>query len=184
MSVNRKPANGWPAAANLNALSSIGSSAGALLRAFGDASVAYLIVGDHAVRYHGYERPARALELWLEPTAVNLKQVALALANLGTPLTPAESFHLAKLHAKLRLPGRGVELLTSLHGLMEFAVVRVRADRADVGGQGCPVLCLPDLYRTKRGTGRAQDEEDLGILSAGGAFDDRHAPDALHNQSD
>ncbi|WP_455285807.1 hypothetical protein [Cupriavidus necator] len=58
MNANCKPTNGWPAAANLNALSSIGLSAGALLRAFGGASVAYL---DHAVRYHGYERPARAL---------------------------------------------------------------------------------------------------------------------------
>lgn len=156
------------AAAGFNELQALGNEARALLAAFGDAAAAYLIVGDHAARFHGHARPAHALELWVEPTAANLKRVATALDNLGWPLTAAEQFHLAKPRAKLRLVG-GTVLLTRVHGLDEFAAVLGRADRGYVGGQACPVLCLSDLYRALRGSRRDQDFQDIGILSAGGA---------------
>lgn len=159
-------------AITFNELQPLGPGVCKLLAAFVSAGAEYLVVGDHAVRFHGHWRRARALELWIAPTAANLKQGNVALTGLGKPLTAAEQFHLAKPRAKLRLPECGVELRSSVRGLADFSAARQRADLGYVKGEGCPVLCLPDLYRTKRGSRNDQDWEDIGILSAGSAFDD------------
>ena len=51
-----------------------------LLSALNDCRARYLVIGGHAVIFHGHLRPAKDLDLWVEPTEENAARVAQALS--------------------------------------------------------------------------------------------------------
>jgi hypothetical protein len=57
-----------------------------LLQAFADHRVKYLIVGGQAVIFHGQPRFTKDLDVWVEPTPENARQLAAALRQFGIPL--------------------------------------------------------------------------------------------------
>ena len=71
-----------------------------LLQAFADADVRYLLVGGYAVGFHAVPRFTKDLDLWVEPSADNLRSVGKALESFGAPAGTQE-----------RLAGADVESL-------------------------------------------------------------------------
>jgi hypothetical protein len=142
----------------------------AIVTALRHANVPCLIVGAYAVRFHGHARPTRALDLWTSPDAGNLEAVSAALVRLALPIKHAQLVTLEVTQARVVLHN-AVTLTTGIPGL-QFGAALARADIAYVRGIPCPVLSLSDLYRSKRGSRRTQDIEDIDILSAGSVFDD------------
>jgi len=55
------------------------------LRLLNENHVEYLVIGGHAVAFHGYPRTTNDLDIWIEPTTESAKKVALALEQFGFP---------------------------------------------------------------------------------------------------
>ncbi len=52
---------------------------------FNSAKVDYLIVGGHAVAFHGYPRLTGDFDFWIRPAIENAERVALVLTSFGFP---------------------------------------------------------------------------------------------------
>jgi hypothetical protein len=114
------------------------------LLALNDAGVRYLVVGGVAVVLHGRLRTTTDLDLWLDPDPGNLERATKALAALNSPL-------------KVR---------TSVREPLDFEAAQARGVVVSLGSTEARIAGLEDLLEMKRGSGRAQDGEDVLALEA------------------
>lgn len=56
------------------------------IAALNDAGVEYLLVGGYAVIIHGYRRTTGDLDIWINPTPQNYKQLVMACNVFGLPI--------------------------------------------------------------------------------------------------
>lgn len=129
--------------------------------------VEFVVVGGHAVAFHGYPRMTEDLDLLVLPTRENGERIVYALADFGfasVGLT-AEDFHGHDRIIQLgRAPNR-VDLITRLYGV-EVADVWQGRVAASLDGLAVWVISKGDLIRNKRATGRTQDLADAERLEA------------------
>lgn len=123
----------------------------------------YMVVGGHAVIFHGYLRPAKDLDLWIEPSIENAERVARALSAVRVYLAPEHIARLSKPNLQMPIAGLYTELLTSVKGL-EFPLAIARSSTANEQGVPCTVIGLEDLLECKRLLGRESDLEDIRCL--------------------
>jgi len=127
--------------------------------------VRYLVVGGHAVAYHGYLRAMKDLDLFIGASLENAGRVVTALRSLrfnGADLA-AEKF--SQPNKQIPLGGYyHTELLTSLPGV-DFDPAYSRRVSTYEGGTPIPVISLSDLLQQKRTTARPQDLADIEALA-------------------
>jgi hypothetical protein len=136
-----------------------------LLQAFADHRVRYLIVGGQAVIFHGQPRFTKDLDVWVEPTPENARQLAAALRQFGIPLIEVteEDFSREGTQFMVGTPPVAIDFLTSVPGLdFSEAWERRIADRED--GLTLLYLCRADLKTAKKVAGRPIDLADLDEL--------------------
>ena len=124
----------------------------------------YLVIGGHAVIFHGYLRPAKDLDLWVEPSESNAKAIAAALAEVRVPLEDQHIARLAKPGLQMPIGGLYTELLTSIRGAADFADAHARSVETYALGTSCRVISLPDLVASKKALGRESDLADIAHL--------------------
>jgi hypothetical protein len=61
-----------------------------LAEAMLDAQVRFVIVGGFAVRAHGHLRPAKDLDIMIEPSLENVARLATVLAGFGISFDPSK----------------------------------------------------------------------------------------------
>jgi hypothetical protein len=54
-----------------------------IIHALNTHQVKYLLIGGHAVNYHGYIRATLDMDIWVETTEDNLRYLHKAFINLG-----------------------------------------------------------------------------------------------------
>lgn len=133
-----------------------------LLSAFNRFSVRYLVVGGHAVRFHGQTRSVKDLDLFIDSTGNNPSQCLDALHSLRFT-DPKLSAALAKPKMQIRLARYGAELLTSCDG-PPFEEAYQRRVLAQEQGMVVPVVSRQDLLEQKRKLNRPKDIEDVKAL--------------------
>lgn len=136
-----------------------------LLVALNGYGAKYIVVGGHAVAHHGHLREMKDLDIWVESTEENAKQVSHALASVQYFLTPEQTAKLARPNIQLYLNSLFTELLTSVEAL-EFESAMARTIIANEQGANFHVLCRDDLITNKRSLGREQDLADVAALEA------------------
>ena len=134
-----------------------------LLSALNQCQARYLVIGGHAVIFHGYLRPAKDLDIWVEPTEENANRVARALSLVRVFLEREQVTRLASPDLQMPISGLNTEFLTSVAGL-EFASAMTRSAVSFEGGEPCNVLGLADLIVCKERLGRESDVEDIKHL--------------------
>lgn len=134
-----------------------------LLGRLNDSHVRYMVVGGHAVSFHGHLRSMKDLDIWIEPTTENASRVANALAVSGIYLSDAQIERLAKPKLQVPIGGLYIELLTSC-GELGFDEAMARAVAAIENGVQCHVISKADLVAVKRLLAREQDLEDVANL--------------------
>ena len=88
-----------------------------VVRTFLDAGVRFVIVGGRAVQFNGHVRPAKDLDLLVEPSAENWSRLQAALKPLNAGVPPFEELSPErKYQARLRFY-ETVELLTAVGGV-------------------------------------------------------------------
>lgn len=135
-----------------------------LLRRFVAYGVQFLVVGGHAVQFHGHLRPAKDLDVFIDPASENPVRVVNALAALNIANSELTAERLSKPKQQIRIGGwYNTELLTSLHGV---TFTEAYADRQNAMQQDLlvPVVSRHHLIQSKRALGRPQDLEDVTAL--------------------
>lgn len=136
-----------------------------LLALFRSKGVDFLVVGGHAVAYHGYPRLTKDLDLFVRPDAANGQRIVEALAEFGfgsLDLSAADFAADDRVIQLGRAPNR-VDLLTRLYGV-EFPDAWSRRVRANLDDEAVWIIGREDLIRNKRATGRTQDLADAEFL--------------------
>lgn len=136
-----------------------------LLKCFRSHDVRFLLVGGHAVSFHGYPRFTKDLDIWVESTESNalcvveaLRAYGLDFAELGTDM-----FTQNGRMTQMGIEPNRVDILNHIKGV-DFADCFERSDSIAVDGVDIPVISKQDLIRNKLATGRPQDLADADYL--------------------
>jgi predicted nucleotidyltransferase len=136
------------------------------LQCLNAAGVEYLLVGGHAVAFHGYVRPTTDMDVWIALNRANAEKAVEAIRNFfGTEmagLTPEwflDPENVSKFGARPFL----IEILTAVDG-GDFAEAYAKRVVADIDGVQTNVIALNDLKANKRASGRNKDLADLDNL--------------------
>jgi hypothetical protein len=136
-----------------------------LLRAFVAADVRFLIVGAYALALHGRPRATGDLDVWVEASPENARNVMAALAAFGAPMGDISAADFARPGVAYQIgvaPGR-IDVLTDLTGLTfdEAWSDRLRHAFGDVE---VDFIGRSSFIRNKRATGRPKDLADIDGL--------------------
>ncbi len=137
------------------------------LRELVAAKTRFLIVGAHALAYHGVPRATQDLDVLVDPSPSNAKCVWRALAAFGAPVSDMavtlEDFSRPATVVQLGLPPRRIDLLTEITGVTFADAWQTRVEH-EVEGLRIPILGREALIANKRATGRRKDAVDLEAL--------------------
>ncbi len=136
-----------------------------LIKSLTDQNVEFLIVGAHALAFHGVARFTQDLDIWMRRSQENAVRVQRALSNFGSTLSDEDTKTLTKERKFLRFGSgpRRVEILNFLDGC-EFDQAIGRACSETLDGVPVAVLGLEDYVATKRASGRPKHHSDLTLL--------------------
>jgi hypothetical protein len=128
-------------------------------------SVEYLVVGGHAVAFHGYVRYTGDIDFLIRPTAENAARIVTVLSRFGFP--DADRLEVALTERKkivqLGRPPNRIDLLTSASE-MDFDEVSPSAVDGELDGLAVRFPDLQSLLTNKRAAGRKKDLADVEEL--------------------
>ncbi|MFC1706408.1 hypothetical protein ACFL59_06225 [Planctomycetota bacterium] len=134
-----------------------------------DAGADFVVVGGHAVAFHGHPRATKDMDVLVRSSAANAVHVYRALAAFGAPL---ESFEVTAADfasydgvLQIGLPPRRIDILNRADGIT-FDEAVAEGDGFELEGRHIPVIGLQALLRNKRAVARGQDAADVAALEA------------------
>lgn len=143
-----------------------------LLVELSDAGAEFVLVGGHAVAFHGHPRATKDLHVLVLAEPENAARVYRALAAFGAPL---EAFEVQAADfagydgvLQIGLPPRRIDILNRADGIT-FDEAVVDRGSFEIDGRTIPVIGRAALLKNKRAAGRAQDLADIEALEAIGA---------------
>ena len=130
------------------------------------AGVEYLLIGGHAIAYHGYPRVTSDMDVWINRTPDNAEKALAAIRRffndemsgltIAQLLDPETVTHFG---ARPHL----IEVLNMISG-GDFAQAWPRRISTDYDGVPVQMISLADLKQNKRASGRPKDIADLENL--------------------
>jgi hypothetical protein len=134
------------------------------------AGVEYLIVGAHALAYHGHPRLTGDLDLLLRASDSNAEKMMGVLRDFGfgEMAISQQDFLAADRVIQLGMAPNRIDLLTSLTGV-DFEQAWQARVTASLDGLQAYILSREHLIANKRALGRKRDLADLERLEANGA---------------
>ena len=136
------------------------------LKCLNVAGVEYLLIGGHAVAYHGYVRPTTDMDVWIALDRANAEKAVKAVREFfGTEmkgLSP-EWFLNPENVSRFGVRPFLIEILTQVSG-GDFKSAFARHIEAEIDGVRTNVIALDDLKANKRASGRNKDLADLDNL--------------------
>lgn len=135
-----------------------------LLRALNDEGVEYLIVGAHAMAFHGYVRTTGDIDVFVKPDPTNAQKVLRSLREFGSPVEVSlEELSKPDLILQIGVSPCRIDLITSISGV-SFDEAETELVKARAAGLVVPVINLANLKRNKKASGRPKDLADLAAL--------------------
>ena len=128
-------------------------------------NVKFVVVGGHALAYHGRPRFTKDLDVFVEPTSENAARLLLALEDFGfggLDLKTAD-FDRPGMVVQLGIAPNRVDLLTTIDGVSFEQAWNGRVV-GRFGTESVPFLGRRELLANKRAVGRLQDLADIEAL--------------------
>lgn len=127
--------------------------------------VRYIMVGGFATRFHGFNRNTDDLDMWLEDTIENRKNLRASFSELGYgDFSSLEMMQFVPGWTNFYIGG-GIELdiMTSMKGLenISFSECLNMASIADLEGVEVPFLHINHLIENKKIVNRPKDQVDV-----------------------
>lgn len=135
------------------------------IRTMNQHSVRHIIIGGHAVIFHGHSRPTKDLDIWIEATKDNLIRVSEVASSVGHFIDTKEANSLASPAKKISLSKVNADLLTSLQSL-NFEESIKKSIQHDHYGIQLFFLNKEDLIFSKQSSSREIDQEDIKALNS------------------
>lgn len=139
-----------------------------LLVELADAKAEFVVLGGHAVAYHGHPRATKDLDVLVRADPGNAERVYSALRAFGAPLAAFEvtaaDFTTYAGVLQIGLPPRRIDILNRADGIT-FDEATAAGDMVEVDGRRIPVIGREALLKNKRATGREQDVADAAALT-------------------
>jgi predicted nucleotidyltransferase len=136
------------------------------LKCLNDAGVDYLLIGGHAVAFHGYVRPTTDMDIWISLDKSNAEKVVAAIRTFfGTDLAGLAPEWFLDPEQVSRFGSRPnmVEILTKIDA-GNFTEAFKRRVSVEIDGVRTNLIALEDLKKNKRASGRNKDLADLDNL--------------------
>jgi hypothetical protein len=127
--------------------------------------VKYLVLGGYAIAFHGHPRYTKDLDIWLELSDENARNVLKALNDFGFGLlnfTKDDFLHKGMV-VQLGYPPNRIDLINSPDGV-EFAECFDSKVEVEIDNVKIFIIDLENLKRNKKASGRLQDLADLEKL--------------------
>jgi predicted nucleotidyltransferase len=129
--------------------------------------VKFLIVGGHAVTFHGNPRFTADLDVWVATDPDNAGRVEQVLKDFGFgKFFKAGDFSKPGYAIQLGRQPYRIDILTSIEAV-EFEAAYKRREVLKAGGLELPFIGLKELLINKRATGRLHDLDDAKKLAVG-----------------
>ena len=127
--------------------------------------VDFVVVGAHAVAFHGHPRTTQDIDFLVRPSIENGQRIVEALTDFsfGDLNLSAESFTAPDRMIQLGRPPNRIDLLTGISGL-SFDEAWASRVSAQLDGLDVFVIGREALIKNKRATGRTQDLADVEKL--------------------
>jgi len=127
--------------------------------------VDYMVVGAHALAFHGRPRHTGDLDIWIRPSAVNAKKMvevitAFGFASIG--LTE-QDFLKDNYVTQLGYPPLRIDILNAISGV-EFAEAFDGKMNAEIDGMPVNFINVQDYIKNKEASGRKKDDKDLAAI--------------------
>jgi hypothetical protein len=139
-----------------------------LLLELADAGAEFVLVGGHAVAFHGHPRATKDMDVLIRANGSNAERVYRALAAFGAPLdrfeVQAADFATYDGVLQIGLPPRRVDILNRADGITFDEAVSEGASFS-LDGRKIPVIGRVALLKNKRAAGRAQDIADVEAIA-------------------
>jgi hypothetical protein len=134
-------------------------------KALNNNNVRYIMVGGFATRFHGFNRNTDDLDIWLEDTIENRRNLRKSFQVLGYgDFSSLEMMQFVPGWTNFYI-GSGVELdiMTNMKGLenITFSECLNMASIADLEGVKVPFLHINHLIKNKRIVNRPKDQIDV-----------------------
>lgn len=128
--------------------------------------VEYLVVGGHAVAFHGHPRLTGDIDFFINATAENAQRVldvlgSFGFGNLGIS---AEDLTAPDKVVQLGRPPNRIDLLTTISGVTFSDAWDTRA-LGDLGSHAVYFIGWDALIRNKTASGRDKDQVDVKTLT-------------------
>lgn len=135
------------------------------LQCLNEHAVEYLLIGGHAVAFHGYPRATGDLDVWIAVSSVNAEHMVTALRAFGfdLPDLSPDLFLQDQRIIRMGIEPNRIEIQTGISGV-EFGEVYPRRVIAELDGVRVNIIPLDDLKRNKKASGRYKDLADLENL--------------------
>jgi hypothetical protein len=127
--------------------------------------VRYLVVGGYAVAFHGHPRYTKDLDVWIDLSPANARNVVKALGEFGFGslglkeadfLTPDQIVQLGN-------PPNRIELFTTIPGV-DFNSCYTARVQSEIDGVDVNFINIENLKKNKKASGRLQDLADVESL--------------------
>lgn len=132
------------------------------------SEVKYIVVGDYASCFHGFNHITNIVDLWLMDTIENRKKLRKAFKELGQgDLVSLETIQFVPGCSSFQIgPGIEVDIMTSMKGLEHFTFEEclAKASLADLEGVVVPFLHINHLIENKKMVNRPKDQIDVSAL--------------------
>ncbi len=130
-------------------------------------AVDYIVVGAHAVAFHGHPRFTGDIDFLVRPTAENAARVLDAIHAFGFGSLPLslEDFTTPERIVQLGRPPNRIDILTSISGV-EFDDAWIGRVPATLDDEPVSFLGFDALIRNKKASGRDKDRSDVTKLIA------------------
>ena len=139
-----------------------------LLKLFNDHGVEFIIVGGYALAFHGAPRFTGDLDLFIQPSPGNARNVLKALAEFGFdfPNLTLDDFQKPDTVVQLGLPPIRIDLITSISGV-SWEDADAHKEPGSYGEIPVCYLGRNEFIRNKTASGRKKDLADLEALGEG-----------------
>jgi hypothetical protein len=127
--------------------------------------VDYMIVGAHALAFHGRPRHTGDLDIWIKPSNENADKMITVINDFGFSslgLTGSD-FLKENYVTQLGYPPLRIDILNSISGV-EFDEGYENKIRGEVDGLVVNFINVSDFIKNKETTGRAKDLGDIASL--------------------
>ena len=139
-------------------------------KALRDTMAEYILVGDFAANFYGYQRFTADMDIWLYDTLENRKRLRLAFKNCNMGDFPlVETIEFVPGWTEFYLNnGIRLNILTEMKGLEGFTFDECLqiASVAKIDGVDIPFLHINQLIQNKKVVNRAKDQLDVTALEA------------------